>query len=277
MHKNASHRRKSLEHQSRENEYYKIRSRVQHRLSAYRVKGYDVSSINVPSIPKRITEGSINRLSKITTEYIRKHSKVVVAVDIKTGEATKTVSGEKFYKEQQKESRRKAVETRKKRKAEVSNASEDEKRNNASSNRTNNSVSSSSRDDTDIPFIGDIMYQKIESLIESYNMEGSSLGKTIQGWLNDAIDNGTIDRLVQITSDQLNDLEQDIRYASTGKAPKYNGLNALHWALTNKNLTAEEWHNIQESDEHDRGADDIDEESFNNGSDDYGFDDNDEY
>ena len=268
MPKNASHRRKSLEQQSRENEYYRIRSRIQHRLSAYRVKGYDVSSINVPSIPKRITEGSINRLSKITTEYIRKHSKVVVAVDIKTGEATKTVSGEKFYKEQQKESRRKAVETRRKRKAEVSNASEDEKRNNASSNRTNNSVSSSSRDDTDIPFIGDIMYQKIESLIEQYNMEGSSLGKTIQGWLNDAIDNGTIDRLVQLTTYQLNDLEQDIRYASQGRMPKYYGVNALHWALTNKNLTAEEWRAIQEDYDTDIGADKFDAESFHVDSDD---------
>jgi len=268
MPKNASHRRKSLEQQSRENEYYRIRSRVQHRLSAYRVKGYDVSSINVPSIPKRITEGSISRLSKITTEYIRKHSKVVVAVDIKTGEATKTVSGEKFYKEQQKESRRKAVETRRKRKAEVSNASEDEKRNNASSNRTNNSVSSSSRDDSDIPFIGDIMYQKIGSLIEQYNMEGSSLGKTIQGWLNDAIDNGTIDRLAKITTDQLNDLEQDIRYASQGRMPKYYGVNALHWALTNKNMTAEEWRDIQEDYDTDIGADEFDAESFHVDSDD---------
>lgn len=276
MPKNASHRRKSLEQQTRENEYYRLRSRVQHRLSAYRVKGYDVSDINVPAIPKRITEGSINRLGKITPAYIRKHSKVAVAVDIHTGEATKTVSGEKFYKEKQKESRRKAVETRKRRMAEVSNASEDKKRNNASSNRTNNSVSSSSRDDSDIPFIGDIMYQKIESLIEQYNMEGSSLGKTIQGWLNGAIDNGTIDRLAQLTTDQLNDLELDIRYASKGKRPSYRGVNALHWALTNRTMTAEEWRDIQEDYDSDAGADKFDEESFYN-SDPYGFDDDDEY
>ena len=248
MPKNASHRRKSLEQQSRENEYYRIRSRIQHRLSAYRVKGYDVSSINVPTIPKRITEGSINRLSKITTEYIRKHSKVVVAVDIKTGEATKTVSGEKFYKEQQKESRRKAVETRKRRKSK------------AFSNR-NNSESSYSRDYSDAPHIGELMYQKIESLIEQYNIEGSSLGKTIQGWLNDAIDNGTIDRLAQLTTYQLNDIEDDIRYASKGRLPKYHGLNALHWALTNRNLTAEEWRDIQEDYDTDIGADKFDAES----------------
>lgn len=269
MPKNASHRRKSLEQQTRENEYYRIRSRVQRRLSAYRVKGYDVSSINVPSIPKRITEGSINRLSKITTEYIRKHSKVAIAVNIKTGEVTKTVSGEKFYKEQQKESRRKAVETRKRRKFKALTARENEQRNSEASSRRNDSVSSSSNDD--IPFIGDIMYQKIEDIIAQYNMEGSSLGKNIQSWLNDAIDNGTIDRLAQLTSDQLNDLDDDIRYASQGKLPKYHGVNALHWALTNKNMTAEEWRDIQEEYDSDIGADKFDAESFHVDSDDDGY------
>ena len=276
MPKNASHRRKSLEQQTRENEYYRLRSRVQHRLSAYRVKGYDVSDINVPAIPKRITEGSINRLGKITTAYIRKHSKVAVAVDIHTGETTKTVSGEKFYKEKQKESRRKAVETRKRRKAKVSNTRENERPTTESSSRRNTSDSSNSYDYSNAPHIGDIMYQKIENIIAQYNMEGSSLGKTIQGWLDDAKDKGVIDRLAQLTSDQLNDLDDDIRYLSQGKLPKYHGVNALHWALTNKDMTAEEWRDIQEDYDSDAGADKFDEESFYN-SDPYGFDDDDEY
>lgn len=268
MPKNASHRRKSLEQQSRENEYYRIRSRVQHRLSAYRVKGYDVSSINVPSIPKRITEGSINRLSKITTEYIRKHSRVAVAVDIKTGEATKTVSGEKFYKEQQKESRRKAVETRKRRKSKASTAKEIERLNSEAFSSRNNSESSSNSDYSNAPHIGDLMYQRVVGFIEQYNMQGSSLGKKIQSWLDDANDKGVIDRLAQLTTYQLNDLEQDIRYASQGRMPKYYGVNALHWALTNKNMTAEEWRDIQEDYDSDIGADEFDAESFHADSDD---------
>ena len=112
------------------------------------------------------------------------------------------------------------------------------------------------------------MYQKIESLIEQYNIEGSSLGKTIQGWLNDAIDNGTIDRLAQLTTYQLNDIEDDIRYASKGRLPKYHGLNALHWALTNRNLTAEEWRDIQEDYDTDICADKFDAESVHVDSDD---------
>lgn len=276
MPKNASKRSKSFEQKSRENEYYRIRSRVQHRLSAYRVKGYDVSDINVPAIPKRITEGSINRLSKITTEYIRKHSKVAVAVDIHTGEATKTVSGEKFYKEQQKEARRKAVETRKRRKAKASNTRENERPATESSSRRNTSDSSNSYDYSNAPHIGDLMFQKIEGFIEQYNAQGLSLGKTIQGWLDDAKDKGVIDRLAQLTTDQLNDLELDIRYVSQGKRTSYHGVNALHWALRNEPLTAEEWRDIQEDYDSDAGADKFDEESFYN-SDPYGFDDNDEY
>ena len=213
-------------------------------------------------------EGSINRLSKITTEHIRKHSKVVVAVDIKTREATKTVSGEKFYKEQQKESRRKAVETRKRRKSKASTDRENEQRNSEASYRSNNSESSFSRDYSNAPHIGELMYQKIESLIEQYNMQGSRLGKKIQSWLDDAKDKGVIDRLAQLTTYQLNDLEQDIRYASKGRMPKYYGVNALHWALTNKNLTAEEWRDIQEEYDTDIGADKFDAESFHVDSDD---------
>ena len=268
MPKNASHRRKSLEQQSRENEYYRIRSRIQHRLSAYRVKGYDVSSINVPSIPKRITEGSINRLSKITTEYIRKHSRVALAVDIKTGEATKTVSGEKFYKERQKEARRKAVETRKRRKSKALTAKEIERLKSEEFSRRNNSESSSNSDYSNAPHIGELMYQRIVGFIEQYNMQGSSLGKKIQSWLDDSNDKGVIDRLAQLTTYQLNDLEQDIRYASQGRMPKYYGVNALHWALTNKNMTAEEWRDIQEDYDTDIGADEFDAESIHADSDD---------
>lgn len=271
MPKNIKHSRKSAVQLEREKEYRRVRSRVQHRLSAYRVKGYDVSDINVPAIPKRITEGSINRLSKITTAYIRKHSKVVVAFDIHTGEVTKTVSGEKFYKEQQKEARRKAVETRKRRKAKASNARENE-RSTESSSRRNTSDSSNSYDYSNAPHIGELMLQKIEGFIEQYNMQGSSLGKTIQGWLDDAKDKGVIDRLAQLTTDQLNDLELDIRYASQGRMPKYYGVNALHWGLTNKAMTAEEWRDIQEDYDSDAGADKFDEESFN-----VDFDDDDEY
>lgn len=112
------------------------------------------------------------------------------------------------------------------------------------------------------------MYQKIVGFIEQYNMQGSSFGGIIQSWLDDAKDKGVIDRLAQLTTYQLNDLEQDIRYASQGRMPKYYGVNALHWALTNKNLTAEEWRALQEAYDADSGADKFDAESVHVDSDD---------
>ena len=247
---------KSAVQSAREQEYYKVRSRIQHRMSEYRTKGYDVSNINVPPIPKRITEKSINRLNKITTEYIRRHSTVAISMDISTGEVTKRVSGEKYFREQQKVSRIKASQTRKRRKA-------------AESDSYDYSYDSGY---SDAPHIGDLMMNKIENLIAQYNVENSSLASTIKGWLDDAKDAGVIDRLSQLTSDMLNDLEEDIRYVSQGKQPKYNGTNALHWSLMGKNLSAEEWRGIQEGYEQDAGANQYDEESF------YGYiDDEDDY
>ena len=43
--------------------------------------------------------------------------------------------------------------------------------------------------------------------------------------------------------------------------PKYYGVNTLYWALTNKNLSAEEWRDIQEDYDTDIGADKFDAES----------------
>lgn len=255
MPKNIKHSRKSAEQLAREQEYKRVRSRVQHRISEYRVKGYDVSNINIPAIPKRITNASINRLKKITTEYIRKHSVVVIVTDSSTGEAT-SESGEEYFNRKKKEAHRKAVETRKRRKQGGPGPGDNRGRSPGE----------------DYPHIGDLMRQKIEWLIAHYQIENSNLARNIENWLNNAKSEGVIDRLSQITSDQLNDLEQDIRYVSEGKKPKYDGTNALHWALTGKNLTASEWESIEEGYDNDSSADKFDEESFN-----VDFDDEDDY
>lgn len=263
MPKNSKHSRKSAEQRAREQEYKRVRSRVQHRMSEYRVKGYDVSDINMPAIPKRITNASINRLKKITTEYIRKHSVVVIVTDSSTGEAT-SESGEEYFNRKKKEAHRKAVETRKRRKHGGSDS--------GGKGSNTGGDNKGSIPGEDYPHIGDLMRQKIEWLIAQYQIENSNLVRNIENWLNNAKREGVIDRLSQITSDQLNDLEQDIRYVSEGKKPKYNGTNALHWALTGKNLTAAEWNSIEEGYDNDSSADKFDEESFN-----VDFDDEDDY
>lgn len=248
----VKHRPKSVAQQAREQEYRKVRSRVQHRLSKYRVKGYDVSNIAVPAIPKRITEGSIKRLSKITPAYIRKRSTVATAMDISTGEVTQSVSGEQYFREQQKASRRKAIETRKRKKVEAP----------ADEEPDYSSRPGSGEGYEDAPHIGDLMRAKIENLISQYNIENSDLAKRVQDWLDQADEDGSLNRLSKLSSDMLNDLEEDFRYTAQGKQPKYDGINALHWALTGGNLTGQQWRDIQEGYEQDFGADQFDEESF---------------
>ena len=63
-------------------EYMRERRRVQELVRSYKNKGYDVE-LKIPDIPKRITEASINRLSKITSKEVRKKS---YAPDLSTGE-----------------------------------------------------------------------------------------------------------------------------------------------------------------------------------------------
>lgn len=67
---------------TRKQEYMKERRRVQSLIHRYEKKGYDVE-INIPSIVKKPTQASINRLKKITPKLVRSQSFVP---DIETGE-----------------------------------------------------------------------------------------------------------------------------------------------------------------------------------------------
>lgn len=52
--------------------YKKERSRVLHYIARKKREGYYVGDIKVPSIPKKIGEGSVRRLQKFTPEKMRK-------------------------------------------------------------------------------------------------------------------------------------------------------------------------------------------------------------
>lgn len=73
-------------------EYKKQRKRIQETINRYKRQGVDVQ-FTLPAIPKRITAGSVRRLSKITPQKIREKSFVP---DFETGEQ---VSADKFFKE----------------------------------------------------------------------------------------------------------------------------------------------------------------------------------
>lgn len=66
-------------------QYRKERRRVQNAMNRLEKQGYVLPEDLLPSIPKKVTQASINRLKKITSESIYKKSK---KLDFETGETT---------------------------------------------------------------------------------------------------------------------------------------------------------------------------------------------
>lgn len=66
-------------------QYRKERRRIQNAMNRLEKQGYVLPEDLLPSMPKKVTQASINRLKKITTEAIYKKS---VRLDTETGETT---------------------------------------------------------------------------------------------------------------------------------------------------------------------------------------------
>lgn len=66
-------------------QYRKERRRIQNAMNRLEKQGYVLPEDLLPSIPKKVTQASINRLKKITSEAIYKKSK---KLDFETGEIT---------------------------------------------------------------------------------------------------------------------------------------------------------------------------------------------
>lgn len=92
--------------------YRKERRRIQRQIRRMENRAYDVPSL-LPDMPKRITQASINRLKKISTEYLYKHSRYI---DIDTGEI---LTGEQGRKKERKEAALRAAATRRELKKEL--------------------------------------------------------------------------------------------------------------------------------------------------------------
>lgn len=66
-------------------QYRKERRRIQNAMNRLEKQGYVIPEDLLPSMPKKVTQASINRLKKITSESIYKKSK---KLDFETGEIT---------------------------------------------------------------------------------------------------------------------------------------------------------------------------------------------
>lgn len=248
--------RKSVKRLVVESEYKKARKNALNRVSYYRTQGYDVSSVKIPDIPKRITSGSIKKLSKVNADYIRKNSKVVISVNMFTGEPEKVISGEEYAKIKKTYKKKKPAKKRATSGSRTTRAKQEETFSNEKSSEDN------------YPNMLDLMRDKIEGMIDNYNVDNSKFASMLRDWLDNANMNGLADRLSNISQNDLVALDKDLYYISIGRIPKGYGIEAIHNALTGNSMSAKDWNNVNDAFDADNGADRFDEESFFGSSDD---------
>ena len=253
--------RKSVKRLVVESEYKKARKNALNRLSYYRAQGYDVSSVKIPDIPKRITSGSIKKLAKVNADYIRKNSNVVTSVNILTGEPETVISGEEYYKIKKTYKNKKVTKKRTTSESRKTRAKQKESFSNEDSSNEGSSGS-------DYPNMLDLMRDKIEGMIANYNVDNSNFASMLRDWLDNANMDGLADRLSNVSQGDLVSLDKDLYYVSIGRKPKGYGIEAIHNALLGCSMSAKDWNGVNNAFEADDGADMFDEESFFGSSDD---------
>lgn len=84
-------------------EYRRERQRIQQQINRMTKRGYDVPEL-LPKTPKKITEASVRRLKKLTTEKLYKKSRFI---DIETGEILTSKEGQALERSRRKKSKQK--------------------------------------------------------------------------------------------------------------------------------------------------------------------------
>lgn len=83
--------------------YRRERQRIQRQINRMTNRAYDVPDI-LPKIPKKITEASVRRLKRITTEKLYKESRFI---DIETGEILTSKEGQALERSRRKKPKQK--------------------------------------------------------------------------------------------------------------------------------------------------------------------------
>lgn len=94
-------------------EYRRERQRIQQQINRMTKRGYDVPEL-LPKTPKKITEASVRRLKKLTTEKLYKESRFI---DIETGEI---LTGKQGQLIENKQRAQRAAQTRRNKRKNVS-------------------------------------------------------------------------------------------------------------------------------------------------------------
>ena len=83
--------------------YRRERQRIQRQINRMAKRGYDVPQL-LPKIPKLITQASVRRLKKLTTEKLYKESRFI---DIETGEILTSKEGQELERSRRKKPKQK--------------------------------------------------------------------------------------------------------------------------------------------------------------------------
>lgn len=83
--------------------YRRERQRIQRQINRMTKRGYDVPEL-LPKIPKKITEASVRRLKKLTTEKLYKESRFI---DFETGEILTSKEGQALERSRRKKAKQK--------------------------------------------------------------------------------------------------------------------------------------------------------------------------
>lgn len=83
--------------------YRRERQRIQRQINRMTKRGYDVPEL-LPKIPKKITEASVRRLKKLTTEKLYKESRFI---DFETGEILTSKEGQALERSRRKKPKQK--------------------------------------------------------------------------------------------------------------------------------------------------------------------------
>lgn len=89
--------------------YRRTRKNLLQKIRRGKKAGFEYD-INIPKIPKKITEASINKLNKYTSEYLAKHSRYI---DHDTGEILTGVQGKKLRKQNASRKRQETIKRKK--------------------------------------------------------------------------------------------------------------------------------------------------------------------
>lgn len=238
-------------------EYHRVRKNLQTQMSKMRKKKYEFGSFKLPSIPKRITKGSIRRLQKInlySNSYVRTGE-----VRADTGEIIeKKVQGNIFQRATRKLSAKRAARTRRKRARQERRAIEQMADTIGQSFMPRNESDFVAPEVDEGAQYGDIILAKLQGLIEGYSQDAPVLSGYLTTLLAQSDRQQVVNGLSQYTEADIDAIESDLFYEATKHVIRWGNVTKLAQDIKGAPLSAQDMSDLRNAREADEEADEED-------------------